>query len=130
MKTTQQLGEASIDIDKKSFANQFEGTEGEFGSIDYNENFNRDRLYMDAEEEEDLINRWSFIYLSNILNKLPKEKEKLQHKTNWKIFAGTLQTIVNLLFRKANSETKFILKYISDIGGQLVSVSMILLSMN
>ena len=56
MKTTQQLGEASIDIDKNSFANQFEGTEGEFGSIDYNENFNRDRLYMDA-DEEDLINR-------------------------------------------------------------------------
>ena len=56
MKTTQQLGEASIDIDKNSFANQFEGTDGEFGSIDYNENFNRDRLYMDAEEEH-LINR-------------------------------------------------------------------------
>ena len=56
MKTTQQLGEASIDIDKNSFANEFEGTEGEFGSINYNENFNRDRLYMDA-EEEDLINR-------------------------------------------------------------------------
>ena len=56
MKTTQQLGEASIDIDKNSFANHFEGTDGEFGSIDYNENFNRDRLYMDA-EEEDLINR-------------------------------------------------------------------------
>ena len=56
MKTTQQLGEASIDIDKNSFANHFEGTDGEFGSIDENENFNRDRLYMDAEEEH-LITR-------------------------------------------------------------------------
>ena len=65
MKTTQQLGEASIDIDKNSFANHFEGTDGEFGSIDYNENFNRDRLYMDAEEEH-LINRLYSFYLINI----------------------------------------------------------------
>ena len=67
MKTTQQLGEASIDIDKNSFANQFEGTDGEFGSIDYNENFNRDRIDMDVEEE--LRRRWiGFYYISGLLD--------------------------------------------------------------
>ena len=50
MKTNQNLGGASIDIDKNSFEEQLEGTE--FGSIDSNENFNRDRLYMDAEKED------------------------------------------------------------------------------
>ena len=53
MKTTQKMG-ASIYTDEKLLEKQL--SESELGSIDSNENFNRDRLHMDA-EEADLINR-------------------------------------------------------------------------
>ena len=48
MKTDQNLG-ALMDTDEKQFL--------EFGSLGLNENFNRDRLYMEEAEEEDLIDR-------------------------------------------------------------------------
>ena len=48
MKTDQNLG-ALMDADEKQFL--------EFGSLGLNENFNRDRIYMEEAEEEDLIDR-------------------------------------------------------------------------
>ena len=50
MKTEQKLGGAPMDSDEKQFL--------EFGSLGLNENFNRDRLYMEEAEEEDLSDRW------------------------------------------------------------------------
>ena len=45
-----------LNVEERSFEEQSDESEDEFGSIDYNENFNRDRIDMDIEEE--LRRRW------------------------------------------------------------------------
>ena len=56
-----------LNVEKRSFEEQSDESEDELGSIDYNENFNRDRIEMGVEEE--LRRRWiGFYYISGLLN--------------------------------------------------------------
>ena len=52
----QMIRSQQLNVEERSFEEQSDGYEDEFGSMDYNENFNRDRIDMDVEEK--LKRRW------------------------------------------------------------------------
>ena len=56
-----------LNVEERSFEKQSDESEDELSSMDYNENFNRDRIDMD--EEEALRRRWiGFYYISGLLD--------------------------------------------------------------
>ena len=63
----QMIRSQQLNVEERSFEEQSDKSEDELGSIDYNENFNRDRIDMD--EEEELRRRWiGFYYISGLLD--------------------------------------------------------------
>ena len=52
----QMIRSQQLNVEERSFEEQSDESEDEFGSIDYNENFNSDRIDMDVEEK--LRRRW------------------------------------------------------------------------
>ena len=86
----QMIRSQQLNVEERSFEEQSDESEDEFGSIDYNENFNRDRIDMDESEdelgsidynenfnrdridmdvEEELRRRWiGFYYISGLLD--------------------------------------------------------------
>ena len=63
----QMIRSQQLKVEERSFEEQSDESEEELGSIDYNENFNRDRIDMD--EEEEMRRRWiGFYYISGLLD--------------------------------------------------------------
>ena len=63
----QMIRSQQLNVEERPFEEQSDESEDELGSIDYNENFNRDRIDMD--EEEELRRRWiGFYYISGLLD--------------------------------------------------------------
>ena len=63
----QMIRSQQLNVEERPFEEQSDESEDELGSIDYNENFNRDRIDMD--EEEELRRRWIGLnYISGLLN--------------------------------------------------------------
>ena len=52
----QKIRSQQLNVEERSLEEQSIESEDEFGSVDYNENFNKDRIDMDVEEE--LRRRW------------------------------------------------------------------------
>ena len=63
----QMIRSQHLNVEERSFKEHSGESEDGLGSIDYNENFKRDRIYLD--EEEELKRRWiGFYYISGLLD--------------------------------------------------------------
>ena len=66
----QMIRSQQLNVEERPFEEQSDESEDELGSIDYNENFNRDRIDMD--EEEELRRRWTGLYYISGLSNFKK----------------------------------------------------------